>query len=277
MTTDTLVSFVVPVFNEPINRLKLSLESIVHQTHQHWECIVVDESSSELTTNFCKEFCGTDSRFKYLHPITRVGLAASLNLGMSHASGEWVARFDSDDICLPDRLALQLEYLKRHKNIDVLGGAIQIIDNFGNQIATRHYPQEHQTIAKLLQFSGALAHPTVIFRKATILEAGAYSPLFRYSEDIELWLRLLNRGVRFANLPNVLINYRQVNAIRQAEHWKFNLQARLKNFTSNFFIYRVIGIVGIWIWSLLPKAVQNKIFQFIFFGKSVMINNKNKI
>jgi glycosyltransferase involved in cell wall biosynthesis len=257
------VSVVVPSFNEPVAILEESLSSLMNQTFGDFECIVVDESSQPELAHACKSICGRDARFRYVHPPQRLGLSGSLNLGISMARGELIARFDSDDVCLPERLQAQITFLDENPEVGVVGAAVEIIDENGSSKGVRHYPQLFLEIVRKLHFTTSLAHPTVIYRASIPRRYGAYDPFFRYSEDLDMWLRWLNNGVVFANLPDILVKYRQARTQRHRDHWKFNLRARFRNFAPSFMVRRLTGIICIGIWSFLPKVVQEAFFRLL--------------
>jgi glycosyltransferase involved in cell wall biosynthesis len=256
-----LVTVVVPSFNEDPHIVRACLESIRTQTFADFECIVVDESTYPELAEACRAICAEDSRFIYVHPTERLGLPKSLNLAISKARGQLIARFDSDDICMPERLALQVTFLQAHPEISVVGGALDIISNEGKFLAHRYYPQTSTAIAKCMQLTTAIAHPTVMYRKVAIERHGGYNPDFRFAEDLDLWLRWMNAGLLFANLPQVLVQYRQDNTRRDQSHWRFNLRARTSNFSNQHSIRRVIGIACIATWVAIPKKAQEQIFK----------------
>jgi len=260
-----IVSIIVPVFNEPPDVIEASLKSLFKQTFRNFECIVVDDSTDEICTNFCKQLCSQDSRFIYVKPPKRLGLAASRNLSLNMARADLIAKFDSDDISMPDRLAQQLEFLSKNKDVDVLGGAVEVVDDSLNRLGFKFYPKTHDEIVKKSHFINPLAHPTVMFKRDLVLNVGGYDTTFKYAEDLELWLRLINKGIKFANLDKILIQYRQSTLNRAHVNWRFNLKARIKNFKLNYFIRRVSGIVMIGCWAFLPK----KIYEFIY--KALML------
>jgi glycosyltransferase involved in cell wall biosynthesis len=262
------VSLVVPCFNERPDVLERSLRSVMAQSHADFECILVDESPKAETEQACRALCASDPRFLYLRPDERLGLAGSLNLGMTAARGRYVARFDSDDICVPDRLALQVAFLDSNPDIGVLGGHLAIMDEVEAPIGVRRYPLTHDAIERHFQMNNAMAHPTVIMRRSVLQENGAYDPTFRFAEDLELWLRLINKGVRFANLDQVLVHYRQQQTRRQAENWRYNLLARRKNFSSRHLLRRTAGLVVVGTWAALPASVQEGLFRKLMFTRA---------
>lgn len=257
------VSVIAPCFNEPVEILEESLSSLMNQTFSDFECIIVDESTNLESAQACENICARDARFRYVHPARRLGLPGSLNLAISMARGELLARFDSDDICLPERLAVQVAFLDAHPEVGVVGAALELVDEKGYSTAVRRYPQFFAEIARNIHFTTTLAHPTVVYRASVAAIYGVYDSSYRYAEDLDLWLRWLNRGVLFANVPDVLVKYRQAHTRRHRNHWKYNLRARIRNFAFHNFSQRVVGIASIGAWSILPSSVQEMIFRFL--------------
>ncbi len=261
------VSFVVPAFNEPPAVIRASLDSVRAQSFSDFECLVIDESTDLDRALACRKLCERDARFLYIRPEARIGLAGSLNLGLERARGEYIARFDSDDICLPDRLALQVAYMDSHADVGVVGGALEIIDEDGRSVAFRSYPEGHDAIARGIHLTTTLAHPTVMFRRDAGARFGKYDPAFRFAEDLDLWLRWMNAGVRFGNLPHVLVRYRQNSTRRNHQHWRFNLRARTRNFRMRHLLRRVVGISVIAMWMILPAPLQEAGFRAAMLGR----------
>ena len=263
------LTVVVPAFNEPPDIIRESIRSVISQTFTDFECILVDESTNQELAIATKQICDGDNRFRYIHPDKRIGLAASLNLGISMSRAPLIARFDSDDICLHDRLEKQIAFMNDHPDIDVVGGGLEIIDDNGRSLAFRSYPIEHDTIVRKLHTTTPIAHPTVMFRKSLIEKYGGYDTEFRYSEDLDLWLRFANNDVRFANLPDVLVRYRQQQTNRNSLHWEYNLRARNKNLSLKHLPYRLLGLCGIYIWGKLPPGFQKYVFRNLLLRSQV--------
>lgn len=258
------VSVVMACFNEHPYFLELSLRSLMRQSFANFECIVIDDSTDAGVAKLCKYICNSDPRFRYIHTVQKIGLAASLNLGIKLAKADLIVRFDSDDICRHDRLAVQIKFLNENPGISVLGSAVEIINFDGKKIGERLYPILHEEIQKKFVFSSAVAHPTVIFRKKVFDELGCvYDTSFSFSEDLDLWLRLLNKGVKFANLPDALVQHRRHHTSRHKSHWKFNVKTRLINISRPYVIRKLICIFGLVIWAYLPRDVQHFLFRFI--------------
>ena len=255
------VTFVVPAFNEAPSVMAESFASIVAQDFGDFECLVIDESTRPESIAACQALCSADRRFRRIVPPSRIGLAASLNLGIAEARGEYIARFDSDDICVPLRLSRQVATLDAAPQIGVLGGGLRIVDTNGQKLAVRAYPVDHATIARRFHSTTPVAHPTAMVRKTVFEAVGVYDPAFRFAEDLDLWLRFLNAGVLFANLPETLVHYRQNATQRHLDHWRFNLRARCKNFARQDILRRIVGIGAISVWRYMPPRVQAAVFK----------------
>lgn len=136
------------------------------------------------------------------------GLGNALRLGVENAKYNICTRMDSDDICAPDRFEKQLAYLDAHPECDIVGGQItEFIDTPDNIVGKRNVPCDNDAIYHYMRSRCALNHPTVMFRKKAVLDAGNYRDWF-WNEDYYMWIRMMERGCVFANLPDVLVNMR---------------------------------------------------------------------
>ena len=265
------ISFLVPNYNEAKDVICKSIDSIRDQAYDNYECIFIDESTDLELAGYCESLCELDSRFKYVRPNRRLGLVGSLNLGLELAKSDWIARFDSDDICAPDRIQRQVDFILRHPEVDVVGGAIELIDGNGLSLGKRRYPLSHQEIQKKIHFTTVVAHPAVMYRKAAVDSVGGYDSSYKYAEDLDLWLRLLNAGFIFANLDDVLIKFRQKIDVRSNVHWKQNIRARVSNFKSKCAAQRICGIIIMLSWLLIPASVKGVLYKNI-----VLLKTKKK-
>lgn len=136
-----------------------------------------------------------------------VGLASALNACLSRLSNEsYIFRMDADDICLNNRMSKQVDYLERHGDVAILGGAIEEFDARG-PMGIRRYPnREH--VRRYICLASPLAHPTVCFRRSAIDALQSYANV-PYNEDIHMWFRALALGLVIDNLPDVILRYRR--------------------------------------------------------------------
>lgn len=251
-----LVSVVLPVFNEEPDFLKLSIESILKQTYDKIELIIIDDSTTSVCDDILQKHFYHDRRIQHVKTEARLGLTGSLNFGCSLAKGDYIARMDSDDIALANRIEKQVFILETDKSISVVGSDIILIDNYGDVVGNRRYPTENRKIIKMMHFVNPIAHPTVMFRKEIFESLGGYDEDFTNAEDLELWLRWSNKKVVFSNIPECLLKYRTSTDQRHNSHWLFNLKARIKNLSRKAILLRIGGLLIISLWMVLPSKIK---------------------
>lgn len=202
-----LISVIMPVYNAE-KYLHDAIDSVLKQSYENFEFIIINDGSTDGSANIIKSFLD-DQRVVYVSRENR-GLINTLNEGIQLAKGELIARMDADDISLSERFARQVAFLSEHKDVIVLGTKTILIDADSAQIGEFGQWCQHEEIdAALLQGRGAaIVHPSVMMRKQNLLEVGGYSEDFPAAEDIDLWLRLAEKG-RIANVPEVYLYYRQ--------------------------------------------------------------------
>ena len=196
-----LVSVVMSIHNQA-SYLPLTLDSLKQQTYKTYECIFIDDASIDATGKILKAY-KTYTTTLITNPH-RYGLARSLNQGINAAHGKYIARMDADDICIPQRLKLQVNFMEKNPRVAVCGTAATLINETGLEIGHKQYPANpRQTI---LQYN-PIIHPTAMIRASVIKSIGEYDESLNGAEDYDLWLRI-NKRHQLANLPNVLLKYR---------------------------------------------------------------------
>ncbi len=199
------VSVVMGVWQTPPRYLRAAIQSVLDQTHRSFELIIIEDPSSESAADVIREL--DDPRIRLRLREARGGLTSALREGMSMAIAPLIARLDGDDIAEPQRLAVQLKYLRDHPDVAVVGSALSIIDEDDQVVGRRHYPLTHDQIASTMRRYNCVAHPSVMFRKSDVEAVGGYD-VAQPLEDYELWCRMIAAGCRFANLPDPLVRYR---------------------------------------------------------------------
>jgi glycosyltransferase involved in cell wall biosynthesis len=200
------VSVILPVFNAE-RFLAEALQSVRAQTFRDFELIVIDDGSSDRSFAIAETFVREEPRAVVVRQENR-GLVAALNRGLAMARGELIARFDQDDVCLPQRLERQVAYLDAHPEVAVVGCNVTFIDEAGRVLRDFDFPLTPQAAAAQLATGSPLAHPTVVMRRAVIEAVGGYRPAFEHAEDYDLWLRVAERA-QLANVGERLLLYRQ--------------------------------------------------------------------
>jgi glycosyltransferase involved in cell wall biosynthesis len=145
---------------------------------------------------------------------THAGLGVALRAGLLICRGEYVARMDADDICVPDRFQRQVDFLDCNPQVDVVGSAIEEFnDELHAARSIRRLPTSGRALLHFAKSRNPLNHMTVMFRKASVLDAGSYQH-FPGFEDYHLWARMLSLGHRLHNLEVILVQVRCGNAMQ---------------------------------------------------------------
>ena len=185
-----------------------SIVSILEQSFGDFEFLIVDDGSSDESASIIEGFARKDGRIRLLRQPNR-GLVVSLNRLLGEAAAPLIARMDGDDIALPERFARQIEYLRAHPDVGVLGTSTHDIDECGKIVRENvGYPCDHNTLVEAIGQRSPFCHPSVIMRTALVRAVGGYRAAFAHCEDYDLWLRLAER-TRLANLPEPLLLYRR--------------------------------------------------------------------
>ena len=210
MASTLLVSVVMSVYNGQ-RHVAEAVESILGQTFTDFEFIVINDGSTDGTGDVLDGY--DDPR---LHLVTQAnqGLTRSLNRAIQLSRGRYIARMDADDVSLPTRLEKQVAWLDAHPRLGVLGTAVRVIDDWGEIVPEEGQPKTitgTEAIARRLFIEGtnALIHGSVMMRREAVERAGGYREVFEYSQDYDLWLRIVEH-YEVDNLPEVLY-YRRVS------------------------------------------------------------------
>jgi glycosyltransferase involved in cell wall biosynthesis len=200
-----LVSVVMPIYNSE-RFLDEAMESILNQTFEDFEFIIVADKSTDTSDAILDDFREKDDRIKVFDQ-ERIGLIASLNKGCQLAKGKYIARMDADDISLPHRLEMQLQYLEEHPEIGVLGTGIRYIDEAGRLGKSVRNPRDPKLIKFYLHLENCFVHPSIMMRRETIKHLGFYNPEAIDAEDYDLWARAAF-VTQVSNLQDILLEYR---------------------------------------------------------------------
>lgn len=254
-----LVSIVMATFNEPVAFLITSISSILEQSYQNIELIIIDDSTLYETRQVIDSFC-VDQRVILVRKETRMGFVPALNEGLRIAKGKYIARMDGDDESMKDRIEKQVYFLENNSRCAILGGAMNIMNESQQIISFRSYPSSGIKLLLWTVLRNPLAHPTVMFRRKIVDDGFYYDETFKKSEDIELWLRLRNQGFCIMNLKDVLLNYRVVGDLatkRDKKHFKYNYLARKKNFSLQFFLFDIFSLLIVQLYLYLPAKLRS--------------------
>lgn len=208
MDTYPIVSVLLSSYNNS-QYLSPAIESILKQTYDLWELIIVDDGSSDESWDIIGQYAARDARIKALRSKENLGASAALNLALQVAKGEYITRQDSDDLALPERLEKQLDFLNEHPEIGAVGCNVIYINADGNETGVSEFPLTDDMIQPTLVDRMCFCGPTVMARRACFQQAGFYFvDDLKTAEDYDLCLRLAE-VTRLANIEEPLYFYRQ--------------------------------------------------------------------
>lgn len=197
-----MVTILLPTYNAE-KYIAQCIKSILNQIYRNFELLIIDSSSDDNTVKIIRSF--EDSRIN-LHEIERCPLGRSLNYGLKNAKFDLIARMDADDLMVPERLEVQLSYLKEHPEVDVLSCDVAYFKK--RKVLYRLFlPNTDSEISTNLRLHNVINHSGCIYDRRKILEYGGYNELLDVCIDYELWLRVMEK-VHFYSLSDVLIFYR---------------------------------------------------------------------
>jgi hypothetical protein len=209
------ISVVMPV-HDGERFLAEAIASILGQTFTSLELIVVDDGSTDGTAAILDR--EKDRRLRVHRLGQNQGITRALNDGCRQARGRFIARMDADDVSVPGRLETQVDYLRSHEDVAVVGSWVQRMDEQGVLGSVQRYPTHPALVAWSMAFFNSVAHPTVLMRREALRLEAVYSAEYPRAEDYALFAGL-SRTARLANIPEVLLHYRMWsgNASRNAE------------------------------------------------------------
>jgi len=206
-----LISIIMPLYRANPIWLKQSIKSILNQSYDNFELLVIMDKSGTYIDDLILNFFDSikdEKRIKLIKNEIRVGIARSLNKGILLSKGKYIARADSDDIYSANRLELQIEQMKS-KNIYLIGSWAYIIDQNNKIIGDIRTPASFKDIKRKLILHTPFIHSSITIRKKVLQRIGLYNPAFEPSEDYELWSRVISKGYLAINLPLHLIYVRE--------------------------------------------------------------------
>ena len=200
------VTVLMSVFNGE-EFLRKAVDSILSQTYKDFELLVIDDCSTDHSADILRS-C-TDPRLRVVHNPQNLGLTAALNLGLQLSRGDLIARQDADDVSHATRLERQVGFLRQNPHITLLGTQVRIVNETSRVLRPMvlHRCASELGVSWQLLFGNPFVHSSVMFRRAAITDLGGYNESLRYSQDIELWSRVLTRH-QGTNLKETLVDYR---------------------------------------------------------------------
>lgn len=216
-----IVSCLMANYNTNKGFLKAAIDSILSQTLDAFELIIIDDCSTDDGFEVLKEYAKSDDRIKLYRNERNMGLPLSLNRALEYATCDYIARMDTDDVAMSDRFEKQFEYLVNNE-LDLVGAEVNRMDENGKIVAfntNKSYPPK--TVSQILSVSNYVVHPTWFAKREVYFALNGYRDI-NSCEDYDFLLRAKFADFKIGIADNVLLNYRfntnsisRKNALRQ--------------------------------------------------------------
>ena len=206
------ISVLLPFYNAA-DTLPAALDSVLAQQGPTFEVLAIDDGSDDNSADIVHDIAARDPRLRLIRS-DGAGIASALMAGLQKTRAAYIARMDSDDLCLPNRFARQFDMLKKDESLGAVGVQVEAFPRQAVGEGLKQYvewqnalitPQDHLLD---LFVEAPLCHPSVMMRRSALLTVGGYRS-GNFPEDYDLWLRLVEKGFRLAKVPHPLFRWRQ--------------------------------------------------------------------
>ncbi|MGQ7869769.1 glycosyltransferase family 2 protein [Sunxiuqinia sp. sy24] len=256
----SIVSVVLP-FYQAENTLERAVKSILSQTFTDFELLLVDNNSMDRSVEIARQMALTDSRIKVFHEKEQ-GVVFAMNRGMQEARGKFIARMDADDVSLPERLEKQFRFLQQHPQFGLVGSRVKHVSPLPSKGLERFvkWVNSFHTSDEIFQnrlVEIPIIQPTVMFRAELVGQYGAYRE-GDFPEDYELFLRWLDAGVLFYQLPELLHEWHdsETRLTRTDERYSPHAFYKTKAYYFARWFLRTHPQLEIWVWGAGRKSRQ---------------------
>lgn len=259
------ITVLMSVYNDS-KYLDECIKSILTQTYDNFTFLIFDDASTDESPIILQKYAELDNRVKIIFNKENKGLSYNLARGVELADTDWIARMDADDIAFSHRLETQLKYVEENPEVDILGSYTLDINEMSEEIEIRKMPISHERISKLI-WSCPLVHPTVIYKKSSIVNAGSYNKELRRRQDYELWFRCLSKGMRFSNIDEPLLYYRNTDEYYKKNNFRVQIQQLrmgldgCKLVQAKYVAY--LGVIAAFVKGSFPYFIRKPLSGFI--------------
>lgn len=200
------ISVIMSVYNGE-DYLAEAIQSVIDQTFQNWELIIINDCSKDSTPEILADFAAKDARIKLHNNEVNLRLPTSLNKAISLSKGKYIARMDADDICLPDRLEKQFHFMEANSDVVLSSCRFLTVKNGVYASGGAGGRCDNDALRAMLLVTNPILHPGVI-AKAEVMKRFLYDTTLTCTEDLELWTRMAAQGQKIRILPECLLIYR---------------------------------------------------------------------
>lgn len=265
------VSVVMAVYkNDDFFFFDEAIKSLLIQTHLPDEIIIVIDGFVNDKIDAVVQKYYNHHIFKFIRLSENNGLANALNVGISNAKYDLIARMDADDICFPERFERQINHMFK-ENLDIVGGQIiEFGENLGDIISERKVPLCHDDMIKFLMLRSPFSHPTILFKKDVFYSLGGYSVKV-FPEDYDFFVRAYINGFRFGNIDENVLWFRLGKNYSEAIKRRWGI----KYAKNEYILYKHFLNIGFYKFTDFLKAVVLKIpmrllpffiYKYIYFN-----------
>ncbi|MBA2857947.1 glycosyltransferase involved in cell wall biosynthesis [Methanococcus maripaludis] len=268
------VSVIMPNYNNE-KYLPEAIESIVKQTYENFEFIIIDDCSTDDSWDIIQNYAKKDNRIKAFKNEHNLKIVKTRNRGFDLMSpdSKYIAIFDSDDISMPERLEKQVAFLEKNPDYGLIGSHTYIINENSKIIGYRKYETNLKKIIKNMVKKNQFAQPSVMIRKSVLDEVGFYDEKYTRCQDYELWFRIA-KSFKIGILDEFLIKYRISKTQGKSTHLKETLKFTLDIQKKWLFDKKFFSIFGIIYYGLehlmyfLPSKFVLKLFKVLNYEKA---------
>lgn len=261
-----LVSVIVPAYNAQLYLVE-ALQSILEQTYQQIEIIVLDDASTDDTLLIARQFSIKDSRIKVVSNDKNLYIAGNRNKGISLAKGKYIVWQDADDISLPLRIEKLVNLMESDSSIGLAGSNIQVFDEHGDK-EVREYSTDDVELRKCIFKYSPVAQPAAIVRKACFDAVGVFNEAYPPAEDLDLSFRV-GCLYKFGNVNETLLRYRLSPTNQTYRHTKKMIVATLslrrkyaKGYCYKMSFTDYIAYILTYLSKFLPPRMMYMFFKF---------------
>lgn len=264
------ISVLMSVYNEKPEYLRRAIDSILDQTFQDFEFIIINDGSTEKEClDTLDEYAKKNDRIKLIPNEKNLGLTKSLNRGIALAQEKYVARIDSDDIADIHRLEKQLDFMEKNSQCALCGSWSYIIDENNNAIGEKKFYTDYEKIRKNILFFNFFTHSSLFFRKEILDELRGYDENIKKAQDYDLILKISARHI-VANIPEFLCSNRQwpesiTSKTKKKQEW-YAIKARWHAIWSygypKIYIFKIIPSVFYFLF--IPHFIEKQLFKILW-------------
>lgn len=259
------VSVIMGVYNDE-KTVGRAIDSIIRQTFKDWIFIICDDGSTDGTSLVLEKYKNVfPDKFVILQNKKNRGLTYTLNHCLEYVNSEYVARMDADDISLPERLQIELEFLESHQDYSFVSCGVERFDETGVWSSSLDFDEDPSV--NEFYYSSVFTHPTVMIRKSALDEVKGYHEVWYTTrcEDYDLWMRLYAKGFRGYRIKKILFQYYEGKNSFPKRKYKFRIGeavTRAKGYKAlKMYPKGAIYVLKPLIAGLIPRTVVKKLHR----------------